>query len=54
MYNKCDLIKHELTVISDHCLLLKGNRIVIPEKLQRSVLDLAHSGHQGIYIGKRL
>ena len=54
VYNKCDLIKHELTVTSDHCLLLKGNRIVIPEKLQRSVLDLAHSGHQGIVKTKAL
>lgn len=29
-------------------ILLRGNRIVIPEKLRSRILDLAHEGHPGI------
>ena len=29
-------------------VVLRGIRIVIPEKLQKRVLDPAHEGHQGI------
>ena len=29
-------------------LLLRGNRIVVPQALRSKVLDLAHEGHQGI------
>ena len=36
----------ELSVIN--CLLLRGERFVMPEKLQKKVVDAAHEGHQGI------
>ena len=29
-------------------MLLRGNRLVVPESLREKVLDLAHEGHQGI------
>lgn len=40
------LIQHEVTNYGD--ILLKNNRIVIPESLQSRVLQLAHEGHSGI------
>ena len=36
----------ELSVING--LLLRGERLVMPEKLQKKVVDAAHEGHQGI------
>ena len=30
------------------CLLLRGQRIIIPKCLRKQILDLAHEGHQGI------
>lgn len=36
----------ELTVCKE--LLFKGGRLVIPEALQRDVLDTIHEGHQGV------
>lgn len=35
-------------------LLLRGNRVVIPEVYQKRVLKLAHSGHMGIVKTKQL
>lgn len=34
-------------------ILLRGNRIVIPEKLRLRTLELAHEGHPGITVMKR-
>ena len=39
-------VKDELTNLGK--LILRGTRIVIPEKLRDHVLNLAHEGHQGI------
>ena len=39
-------VRNELTFIGD--VILRGTRIVIPEKLRQRVLRLAHEGHQGI------
>ena len=39
-------VKDELTSLGK--LVLRGSRIVIPEKLRQKVIDLAHEGHQGI------
>ena len=39
-------VKDELTCLGK--LILRGTRIVIPEKLRGHVLKLAHEGHQGI------
>ena len=38
--------REELSVIDG--VLLKGSRIVIPDKLRKQTLQLAHEGHQGI------
>ncbi|KAK9730153.1 RNase H-like domain found in reverse transcriptase [Popillia japonica] len=38
--------RYEISISDD--ILLKNNRIVIPPSLQKEVLDLIHSGHQGI------
>ena len=35
-------------------LILKGSRIVIPEKLRKKVLNIAHETHQGITKTKML
>lgn len=43
----------ELSVTSSG-LLLRGNRVVIPESLRQRVMKIAHSGHQGIVRTKRL
>ncbi|KAL9988936.1 hypothetical protein ACROYT_G003432 [Oculina patagonica] len=39
-------VRNELTVLGK--LVLRGTRLVIPRKLRKQVLDLAHEGHQGI------
>ena len=39
-------IKNELTIADG--LLLRGDRIVVPEVLQKQIVDIAHSSHQGI------
>ena len=39
-------VKNELCVIGK--LLLRGDRIVIPKSLRKTVLESAHEGHQGI------
>jgi len=42
------LFKDELKITSDG-LVLKQNKIVIPKALQKKVVKLAHTGHQGIW-----
>ena len=39
-------VKDEICIIG--CLLLRGQRIIIPSCLRKQILDLAHEGHQGI------
>ena len=39
-------VRNKLTIIGH--VILRGMRIVIPEKLRQRVLRLAHEGHQGI------
>ena len=38
---------NELTSV-DGNIVLRGNRIVIPDALQKRVIELAHEGHQGL------
>ena len=42
-----DKVKHELTVTNNSRLVLRGQRIVIPKKLQQQAVDIAHEGHFG-------
>ena len=42
------------TITADYPLLQKGNQIVIPNLLQKQIIDLTHSGHQGIVKTKSL
>ena len=46
-------VKDEL-IISQNGILMRGNRIVIPEVLQNKVIDIAHEGHLGIQKTKQL
>ena len=39
-------VRNEFTVLGK--LMLRGTRLVIPRKLRKQVLDLAHEGHQGM------
>jgi len=39
-------LRDELTCLGR--VILRGSRIVIPEKLRQKVIDIAHEGHQGI------
>ena len=49
-WSKCTpaykVVCYELSVLGK--LVLRGKRIIIPEKLQKHILDLAHKGHQGV------
>lgn len=45
------IFETELCFVGD--ILLRGNRIVIPEKLRERVLELAHEGHPGMTVMKR-
>ena len=40
-------IRSELTPV-DGDLVLRGSRIVVPDALQKQVVELAHEGHQGL------
>ena len=51
LFHKC---ADQLTVNHTHDILLKNNRIVIPEKLRNQVIQIAHTGHQGIEKTKAL
>ena len=50
--NKFKFVKEELSVADG--LVLRGDRVVIPKKLQRKVVKLAHGSHQGIVKTKAL
>ena len=41
-------VKEQLTVTPQSNLILKGNRIVIPETYENTVIKLAHIGHLGL------
>ena len=45
-------ISHEISVHNG--LILRGNRIIIPKSLREKVINLAHSGHQGVVKTKQL
>ena len=47
-------VKDDLTVDHDNNVILRGNRIVIPSSLQNRAMVLAHEGHQGIVMTKKL
>ena len=47
-------VRTELSLTNDQRILLRGNRIVIPESLKQQALQLAHEGHQGIGKSKSL
>ena len=46
-------LRQELTITADN-VLLRGNRIIIPQALRPKTLKLAHQGHQGIVKTKQL
>ena len=35
-------------------LTMRGERIVVPEKLQKQIIQIAHEGHQGIVRTKQM
>ena len=45
-------VRHELSMMDG--IMLKGNKIVVPETLQARAVQLAHEGHQGIVKTKAL
>ena len=47
-------IKDELTITEHDELVLRGNRLVIPESLRQKIVILAHQGHQGLVKTKKL
>lgn len=38
---------HRCDLTLEDCVILKSDRVVVPESLRGQVLDLIHSGHQG-------
>ena len=51
-FDAIERIKHELT--STNSLILKGSKILVPSLLQSRVIDIAHTGHQGMVKTKSL
>ncbi|KAK7112338.1 hypothetical protein V1264_011807 [Littorina saxatilis] len=47
-------VRDELSVSEEHGILLRNQRIVIPQALQQRTVDIAHEGHQGIIKTKGL
>ena len=52
-FNALACIKTDLTTANTGNTLLRGTHIVIPQCLQRQVINLAHEGHQGIIKTKK-
>jgi flagellar biosynthesis protein FlhB len=57
MGNSADIIAYrqffsELTLVDG--LVMRGERIVIHEKLQKQMIQIAHEGHQGIVRTKQM
>ena len=46
-------VRNELTAV-DGNIVLRGNRIVIPDALQERLIELAHEGHQGLVKNRSL
>jgi transposase InsO family protein len=53
-FHTYERLKDELTVGTTTQVVIRGTKLVIPNKLQRRVVDLAHEGHQGITKTKSL
>jgi hypothetical protein len=47
-------LTNELSISSDPVVVLRGNRIVLPESLCQQAIDLAHEGHMGLVKTKQL
>ena len=47
-------VRHDLTVNNEANVILKGTRIVMPVKLRKRAIAIAHEGHQGIVKTKQL
>ena len=47
-------ISEELTVNDEASIILRGSRIIMPEKLRERAVNIAHEGHQGIVKTKQL
>ena len=54
IFDRCHLLRQELSASPDYDLLLRDTCIVILSSLQQNVVDLAHMGHQGIVKTKAL
>uniref|UniRef100_H3BDC9 Integrase catalytic domain-containing protein n=1 Tax=Latimeria chalumnae TaxID=7897 RepID=H3BDC9_LATCH len=53
-FKSFECIKTELTFGANGGFILQGNRLVIPEKLQKQAAELAHEGNQGLVKNKVL
>jgi hypothetical protein len=53
-FHTYERLKDELTVGTTIQVIIRGTKLVIPNKLQRRVVHLAHEGHQGITKTKSL
>ncbi|CAB4008646.1 hypothetical protein BSL78_21779 [Paramuricea clavata] len=47
-------IRDELTVSTDHDLVLRSHRLILPHALRQRALHIAHEGHQGLTKTKQL
>ena len=47
-------ISEELTMNDEASIILRGSRIVMPEKLRERAVNIAHEGHHGIVKIKQL
>uniref|UniRef100_H2ZXD0 Gypsy retrotransposon integrase-like protein 1 n=1 Tax=Latimeria chalumnae TaxID=7897 RepID=H2ZXD0_LATCH len=53
-FKSFERVKTELTLGTDGGFILQGNKLVIPKKLQKQAVELAHEGHQGLVKTKAL
>lgn len=47
-------IRDDLTISETANVLMRRSRLIIPDKLQKRVIDIAHESHQGLMKTKRL
>ena len=47
-------VHNELAVNTEHDIVLRQSRIMMPSSLQNSAIEIAHEGHQGVVKTKQL
>jgi hypothetical protein len=48
LYKKLFACREQLSLANDNTVIMKANRIILPDSLQQKAVEIAHTGHQGV------